>query len=189
MTAYQDTPETTVIRSVQRDTMANCAQKFVLTVPTTPRVTTGTATVNVYQAGQQPTAPYPAVQDVLARSVLRPAPAHPASSVTDLLETACVRVEETSVNKTRPSRLGALWFHFLQVRGSPGEPSGASSCSSSWWCCCSLCCCCTAAGRRTNRTTRRPSPSPPAARSTLNTLFQMFLTATTTTTPTPATTH
>lgn len=77
------------------------------------------------------------------------------------------------ISQTRLSSQGASWFLFLLVKGSPGEPSGASSCSSSWWFCCWRCCCSTAAGRRTNRTTRRASPSPPAARSTLNTPFQV----------------
>lgn len=169
--------------------MANCALKCALTVPTTPHATTGTATVNVCPAGPLLTAPYPVVQDASALSALRPAPVRPATSVIDLLETVCVKVEEMTVNKTRRSSQGASWFLFLLARGSRGGPSVASWCSSSWWCCCWLCCCFTAAGRRTSRTTRRPSPSPPAARSTLSTLFQMFLTVTTTTIPTPATTH
>lgn len=67
----------------------------------------------------------------------------------------------------------ALWFLFLPVKGSRGEPSVASSCSSSWWSCCWSCCCCTVTGRRTSRTTRQRFPSPPAAPSTLNTLFQV----------------
>lgn len=41
----------------------------------------------------------PAVQDVLAHFVLRPAPVQTTSSVTDLLETAFVKVEETTANK------------------------------------------------------------------------------------------
>lgn len=143
------------------------------------------------------------VQDVSARSVLRPVPVLQTSSVTDILGTVCVRVVIMTVHKvfnhehkgltrspplrepifdhfplclltqTPPSSRGALWFLFLLGKRNPGEPSGASWCSSSWWFCCWLCCCSTAAGRRTSRTTRRASPSPPAAPSTLNTLFQV----------------
>lgn len=43
----------------------------------------------------------PVLQDVLAHSVLRPAPVRPTSSVTDLLETVCVKVEATTVNKVQ----------------------------------------------------------------------------------------
>lgn len=39
------------------------------------------------------------VQDVLGRSVLKPAPVQTISSVTDLLGTVCVKVEEMTVNK------------------------------------------------------------------------------------------
>lgn len=178
-----------MIKCVQLATLANSALRCVLTVPTTPHVTTGTVTVNVCLAGRQLTVQYHVVQDASALSALKPAPVLPTSSVTDLLETVFVRAAETTAKKSRPCCQGALWFLFLLVKGSRGEPSLASWCSSFWWCCCLLCCCCTAAGRRTNRTTRRLCPSPPPALSTLNTLYQMFLTVTTTTTPTPATTH
>lgn len=77
------------------------------------------------------------------------------------------------IPQTRPSGRAASWFPCRPARRSPGEPSGASWCWSSWWCCCWCCCSSTAGGRRTNRTTRRPSPSPPAAPSTRNTLCQV----------------
>lgn len=41
----------------------------------------------------------PVVQDALAPSALRPAPVLQISSVTDLLETVRVKVEEMTVNK------------------------------------------------------------------------------------------
>lgn len=75
-------------------------------MPTTPPATTAMATVNVCLDGPPPTAPYPVVQDASVRSALRPAPAQPTSSVTDLLGTVFVKVEEMTVNKTHPSGRG-----------------------------------------------------------------------------------
>lgn len=98
MIAYLDTLEPTVIKFAQLAFMANSVLKCVLTVPTTPHATTGMVTVNACLAGLLLTAPSPVVQDALARSVLRPAPVRPTSSVTGSLETVCVKVEEMTVN-------------------------------------------------------------------------------------------
>lgn len=97
--AFLDTLDPTVIKFVQLAIMASSALKCVSTVPTTPHVTTGTATVNVCPAGRLLTAPYHVVQDVLVHSVLRPAHVQPTPSVTGLLGTVCVKPEMT-VNKT-----------------------------------------------------------------------------------------
>lgn len=45
------------LQFVQLATLENSALKCVFPVPTTPRATTGTVTVNVYQAGPLSTAP------------------------------------------------------------------------------------------------------------------------------------
>lgn len=61
----------------------------------------------------------PVVQDALVRRVLRPAPVRPTSSATALLETACVKVEEMTVNKVQtgfPMNTGA------QQSASPLSP-------------------------------------------------------------------
>lgn len=46
----------------------------------------------------------PAVQVDLVRSALRPARARPASCVTDLAESVCVRAEKMTANKVRRPR-------------------------------------------------------------------------------------
>lgn len=62
----------------------------------------------------------PALQDVLARSVLRPAPVRPTSSVTDLLETVCVKAGATTVNKVQkqssfPVIIGSNIMSFINL--------------------------------------------------------------------------
>lgn len=122
VTAFLDTSDTTAIKFVQMDTMANTVLKCVLTVPTTPHVTIGTVTVNVYQAGLLLTAPYPVLLDVSVRSALRPAPVRPTSSVTDSLGNVCAKVEEKTVNKSPQSSRAASWCPSPLVRGSRGGP-------------------------------------------------------------------
>lgn len=66
------------------------------------------------------------LQDVLARSALRPAPVRPTSSVTDLLETVCVKVEATTVNKVQkqssfPVIIGSNIMTFINLLWSKFE--------------------------------------------------------------------
>lgn len=72
-----------------------------------------------------------------------------------------------------PNNQGVLWFLFLLVKRSPGEPSVAQLYSSSLLFCCCRCCCSTVTDRGTNRTTHQPSPFLPAALPTLNMPFQV----------------
>lgn len=104
MTVYLDTLDQTVIKCVQMATLENSAPRCAFPVPTTPRATTGTVTANVCPAGPLLTAPNHVILDVLVHSALRPVPVQPTCSVTDLLETVCVRAEEMTASKTHLCR-------------------------------------------------------------------------------------